>query len=648
MKNNKKIKLLFLVLFLLFLNPSFVFALEINYPRVPGAAPPQDFIGSAPSEQIIPLYVFYIFNLIIWLSGIIAFGVVVYAGIRYLTSAGRTEVILSARNQISSAFLGILLLLSSFLILRVINTQLVVLTIPKPEPVELVEKPKVGSPPTEAYRSSINVELPLAEVIKNVFGISSYVTLSSSSSLERIKELSASTTAVAEELEDNADDLKKKLYWCGCWAADPDCTGCSTYCTDDCTCDVCDWVRDDINDIEEDNLQKFDELKPLQEKIEEEIRLLRAKIAKVERLQKFMLDCRLAILNSRAENLDTQNFYMSNAWPLWNIKFWDFLHPEGESQDWWQNWSSWLNLGSSQNWSSWQNWGFSSAKDADLVSLDWRNFYCPVSGTIWGGYESEEIPIQDIIQELEIIDVPQGTEEAMACKQEIPVGEILDRAIRISNTLAQKMQYLNNLSKDMVDEVNELHTEISRCSSQQPMCCSFCIRIKGVCIRLCIGIGCPWNDIKHQLERIEDIRDLIRQTVYGQDGIFFIIDNVIPKLLEDLDNYLYLSKPLKECITETSPEAAEELPPIILADCESALRAIGPERRVIENCCLDEPEFQKCLDQCHLKEGQEQYKDCLRDCLKSESETLRNQNKIRESEIIATCMHKMNFYCCGK
>lgn len=590
-------------------------ALEITYPRLPGATPPQDFLQTASPEQVIPLYVVYIFNLVIWVSGLLALGVLTWAGIRFLTSAGKPEAIISAKKQISSAFLGIMLLLSSFLILRIINTQLVVLTIQEAEQMDVIERPEVGSPPTEFYRSSINVELVYDEVIKNVFGSSTEVTSkpattswSASSSMERIKALSASTSAIAHVLQDQTDDMKKKLYWCGCFQADPDCQGCSTYCTADCTCDVCDSVRSDLNDLEEKNLQRFDDFRPVQIYMEDEIRLLKAEIAKVERLQKFMLECKLAALNSRAENLDSEKYYISNNWPFWNFKFWDAF--------------------------------------ATSSALDWRNWYCPVSGTIWGGYES--FALQPITEGYNIADLPQEAEEEMACRTEIPVGDILDRAIKISNALVQKMQLLNGLSKDMIDETNELHRDVSRCSSQQPMCCSFCIRIYGVCIKLCIGVACPWSDIKHQLEKIEDIEELIQLTVYGPEGIVFIIDKAIPKLLEDLNNYVYLINPLKECISESAPEAAQELAPVILADCESALRAVGPTQRVIQNCCLNEPEFQKCLKKCALKLGQEEYKKCLYPCLQTESQDLRSKGKTQEAEIIATCSNKINYYCCGK
>ena len=132
-KMRHKILLFFLVLLFFILGTGFVFALEINYPKVPGATAPQDFINTAAPEQILTLYLKYFINLIFWASGILVLGVLIWAGIRYLTSAGKPEAIANAKQQISSAFLGILLLLSSFIVLGILNPQLVILKLPKVE-----------------------------------------------------------------------------------------------------------------------------------------------------------------------------------------------------------------------------------------------------------------------------------------------------------------------------------------------------------------------------------------------------------------------------------------------------------------------------------------------------------------------------------
>lgn len=97
--------------------------LEIEYPPIPGVPP-------LTRTVTLPVYVKYIYYLFLAISGIIALGVIVVAGFRYLSSVGMPEKLKDAKNQIASAILGLLLLACSWLILRTINPQLVVLRLP--------------------------------------------------------------------------------------------------------------------------------------------------------------------------------------------------------------------------------------------------------------------------------------------------------------------------------------------------------------------------------------------------------------------------------------------------------------------------------------------------------------------------------------
>ncbi|GAI16801.1 unnamed protein product, partial [marine sediment metagenome] len=146
------------LLFFLFFGISLAYALEINYPRLPGAAPPQDFVNYPP-DQIPSLRAKYFFNLAIWISGIIAFGALFYGGIRYLTSTGKPEAMVAAKDQISAAFLGLLILLSSFLILKTLSPQFIAPEISELPPVETIEIPGTSPPPIEEFQSSINTEV---------------------------------------------------------------------------------------------------------------------------------------------------------------------------------------------------------------------------------------------------------------------------------------------------------------------------------------------------------------------------------------------------------------------------------------------------------------------------------------------------------
>lgn len=127
----KKIFLiLVLVTFLAFLFDSFCFAqreLEIEYPAVPGVETP------ITTKTALPEYLRYIFTFAIIIAGLLAFGALIYGGIRYLTSAGDPTKMADARTQVTAGILGLIILLSSYLILNTINPQLI---LPKKPPIK--------------------------------------------------------------------------------------------------------------------------------------------------------------------------------------------------------------------------------------------------------------------------------------------------------------------------------------------------------------------------------------------------------------------------------------------------------------------------------------------------------------------------------
>lgn len=132
----KKIFLLFiLVTVLAFLFNSCCFAqreLEIEYPEleVPGVETP------TTTRTILTEFIKYIFTFAIVLAGLLAFGSLIYGGIRYLTSAGDPTKMSDGKNQAMAGFLGLIILLSSYLILNTINPQLVLKETPAIESLE--------------------------------------------------------------------------------------------------------------------------------------------------------------------------------------------------------------------------------------------------------------------------------------------------------------------------------------------------------------------------------------------------------------------------------------------------------------------------------------------------------------------------------
>ena len=103
-------------IFILFGNWQTCQALIVNYPPIPQAPNPAEGLPQA---------ITYIYMFALGAVGIIALLAMMIGAIMYVTSAGNPSRAADAKDRIFSALLGILLLLASVLILRIINPDLV-------------------------------------------------------------------------------------------------------------------------------------------------------------------------------------------------------------------------------------------------------------------------------------------------------------------------------------------------------------------------------------------------------------------------------------------------------------------------------------------------------------------------------------------
>ena len=664
MPSSKKAKFLlfcsFLVFLFLVLGTNIACALEVSYPRVPGAVPPQDFAEG--STEALSLYIKYFFNLFIWVSGILIFFSLVVGGIRYLLSAGKPDAMLSAKEQISAAFFGSLILLSSFLILQALSPEFTVLEISEPTSIEEAEKPETTSLLSEEFRSSLRTELPFGKIIEEKI---LKVRLPEEKTeekarMERIETVASSTLKIAEKLKKQSKELADYTKQCSCSQSDPCCehpnpgTGCkdnACYSKPGCTCDPCKKVRNEIQNKEKENLKaiyqgiKIKEtdasgkpketttsLREQQERAKKEIRLIKEEIGKLERVEIFMRQCPPWSLNSMTDFLDSKKYYMEKNWLLKITKFWDEI----------------------------------------FVENDWATFYCPTSGTLWeerpSSYPSSSFTdVVEAAQNASPAGLPQAGDGLVACSTEIPVGELIDRTKRVGYKLIERMEKTISLSEQLIKAVNELHVLVSQCSSQGPSsdpprsgCFSVCQKTLFACIKSCQGEPCPAESIEKKIKEIKDIVEGIPNQPAGENkkekegikdvveakkktgeeaiedkerreqiGIIPIINEVVPNILKDLK--IQVRDPMKKCIS------TEALTGRVL-DCTSAIHGVGPEGILIKNCCYGEKWFQECFAQCYLEKN-EDYKKCLKKCLEKKAEEM----GIKDA---ADCRHLINFYCC--
>lgn len=134
-----------------------------------------------------------LYTYIISIAGVIALAALIIGGILYLTSAGDPEKLTKARKQILAAFFGIIILLSSYLILRTINPDLVSFEMPKLE--QIIFHP-LDMPPSETKVPTL---------------------------LERVKEIVNFTKKASEGIENSAQAIQQLSDQCSCENTQPLC-----------------------------------------------------------------------------------------------------------------------------------------------------------------------------------------------------------------------------------------------------------------------------------------------------------------------------------------------------------------------------------------------------------------------------------------
>jgi len=101
--------------------------------------PCQPSIGPCPSEQTPAGYIARLYTFGLMIAGFAAFASIIYGSLKYILSAGNIGSQQDAKDQITQAVMGLLLLLGAFLILYTINPELVNLRNPNLEFIKINE-----------------------------------------------------------------------------------------------------------------------------------------------------------------------------------------------------------------------------------------------------------------------------------------------------------------------------------------------------------------------------------------------------------------------------------------------------------------------------------------------------------------------------
>ncbi len=159
-KSGRKIFSIFIFLFLNLLVISSVLA-QSPTPGPADYAPLVNVPGVKVGANLTD-YLSGMYNFVISVVGILAMAVIVYGGMRYLTSAGNPAAAEEAKDAITSAIYGLVLAMASWLILNIVNPDMLVLKNPgvttptgKYSPMistnKCVARPGTGTPASPCY-----------------------------------------------------------------------------------------------------------------------------------------------------------------------------------------------------------------------------------------------------------------------------------------------------------------------------------------------------------------------------------------------------------------------------------------------------------------------------------------------------------------
>jgi len=642
---KKTFKIFLFAALLIFFLGSFILIqardLEVDYPSIEG----QEALDSSAT---MPEYVKYIFNFAIALIGIFALAGLIWAGILRMTALDDPKKIESSQKQIIASIFGLLLLSSSYLILKTINPELIELGEPVTEPAEVVLEDRFEIP---IDITSINVELPIETRIKGVedkdFGIFEEKRLERIETLAKdiakkallIKGTSSKLVGLAGECKCDHGPYKVcNGYTCSYPICAGDCTeqqidedtyecrnvGCRGLC---CTSDPCCCQRKDIDKNKGINRVNFKELRDLKEKLSIERIELMTEVDKLkETLDIMKEDCPLSGILSRDNFISLKDYYNQHEWELKRVRYWDEVEY--------------------------------------LVSNSYADFYCPIGGTRLGyspppeienatsaaeAFASSALEFQDYITSI------GEFETTVSCQRTIPFGDVIDQKKKKKKKKIQEAGMIQ-LQLKMMEKIDELHLLINQCLSSNcnPIC--ECEDPPCVCSPShCSGNPCPMGKIQKTFDEIVEIQKEIEKrkneivSIVKTGTKIVILGNTVSDTRGEIQEYLEedfdkMAKGIHTCIAV--PE--EIAPGWLFLNCERSMGAIGPDGEILgaSGGSVDIDNLFSNLSSLADEYQEGLFGDCecfdIDEC-KEEFEHLVKNHK--ECKVIEEC-YEYNFFCC--
>ena len=620
-KKERLVIVLSLVLFFVLLSPYFLFAqereLEIEYPEIFGLKPKTIRTG-------LPEYAKYLFNFSITIVGLVLFAALIRGGLLYLTSAGNVVKLAEARSQISSAFLGVLLLLSGYLILTTINPQLAIFEFPVLKEAKLCEKDKdcprgfeckegkclvkthcntdEDCPYTYECRegkcvkktelaTQIYWEIPVGQMLEEGLWEKERTNNLKALSItfeEFLKQEIKTGSPAFNRISDLNRYLKTLAEDCHCEELFGICQKPKNFAFPvGCLGDPCREVRDKINNVLKINEAKSKELSAYKEKIVETKKIFEDEGRKTRNLMGILESCKHKGLLTRAEYYD--------------------------------------NLASleEQGGKTILQRLYLPAENDPLV------FYCLAGGTIFDEpYNPGEISLEELELAEEFGLAPAAPPEPLSCPGIIPAGELMDRISGISyeanSNLEELIYYIDKMSAgltkmtELVSKCNESRCEVScacipnpcyepacgvppgrvnkcgvgKCTPPTPvtpnLCYFFCDSPCFQSLGGCHGEPCPRQEIKETVELIKIYEDEIFRLLTAIKGSIEDAQLVLKAKEKDVVDLRIMRADIQTCLSlgaqTVPPEKAGEEPFWMLLRCEMAIGNKGPDGNIITDC----------------------------------------------------------------
>lgn len=570
--NKKTLKLIFLfsLIFLVFLWFSCSCLaqreLEIEYPEILGEKP-------ETVETGLPEYVKYIFNFAMLIVGLVTLSALIWGGIHYLSSAGDPSKLKTAKEQIFAAILGLVILLSSYLILASINPQLLIFEFPSLTPI--ISPEGEPSPQMEIENVALIVEeLPLSQSVKNGVWEEEQTRTIENLITDFKNFLNQEMEVDDSELEDDSfsriSDLNKYLKTltdkclcenlrCLCSKPENGCPpiGCSG---DPCQTDQDNGVESDsprgkMNEVLEIDRAKMEVLLGYQKEIIKQKNILREELRKFQEIEGGVIACQnqnkeLTTLN---EYLSTKHFFEERGDQV--VKIDSYLEPKG----------------------------------------DGLTFYCSSGGTIFDyAYTPEKTEVSP--EEIILPEVSAGIEK-ISCPFVFPTGKVLDEFRELAIIAIFKLQGVSLLIEEMVADIQEMAELVSECNEEECEASCICIpnpcylacappnpctpKCKSMCIQCmggCQGNTCPRAEITEKSKQIKETEDKIFETIEEIKQIFPRVSFLL-KDKENPSNLNNLNTSIGLCYSSDIYN-----PTWSLLSCDEARGNYGPTDQLIKNC----------------------------------------------------------------